>query len=100
MWTRSSRCDAGHCLEAARDLQGGVVIRNTSSQDSEPIWFSANNWDMFLDVVEEEEQAWKWFRDQDDITYTDEEAKAFKAFRAGVLAGEFEFEKLPYIDQH
>ena len=91
------RCDAGHCLEAGRSPQDGIVlVRNTKTPDLEPIKFTPAQWKFFLDAVRGDGPRWSWFRDQDDITYDAEEAEAF---RLGALAGEFDYENLPRIDE-
>ena len=92
----SRGCDLGHCLEAGRNGHDEVLVRNTRTPDLDPVRFTPAQWKLFLDAVRGDGPRWSWFRDQDDITYDAEEAEAF---RSGVLAGEFDYENLPRIDE-
>jgi hypothetical protein len=112
-WLRSSFCDTGQCLEvgwkkssfcgeagcieaSVRHADKVILVRNSTSPDLEPIKFTPVQWKLFLDGVKGDGPMWAWFRDQDDIIYTSDEAWAF---RAGVLAGEFDLENLLHIDE-
>lgn len=93
-WKSSSFCGESGCLEVGRLGSGHVFVRNRSQPDEVPSVFTAGEWPYFLDVVSRTGWSW-WFRGQDQTTFTPDEAKAFKA---GVLAGEFEYDRLPNID--
>ncbi len=90
MWTRSCFCESGQCLEV-NAISTGVLVRNSSNPDVPPIFFTFDQWPHFLENVKSERPSWWWFREQDDIVFSHEEASAFKA---GVLAGEFDLENI------
>jgi len=96
VWIRSSFCTESGCLEAVRwgDL---VLMRNSTEPNMAPLAFTQSMWRSFLAGVRIEEHAWKWWRSQDDIEWTPDEAAAF---RAGVLAGEFDFNGLIRVEGH
>jgi hypothetical protein len=97
-WQRSSCCtgEAG-CIEVSLTPRGEYVrVRNSETPDTDPVLFTPVQWKLFLDVVKGDGPRWSWFRDQDDIVYSADEASAF---REGVLAGEFEYEELLRIDE-
>lgn len=96
-WKRSSYCGESACIEAAVGGAGDWIrigVRNSSNPDETPAVFTVEEWPFFLAGVKGDGPMWDWFRAQDEITYTNEEAEAF---RAGVLAGEFDYERLPVI---
>jgi hypothetical protein len=96
-WVGSSFCDTGQCLEVGICPKDGyILVRNTSNPDEEEAAFHPAEWPFFLAGVKGDGPMWDWFRDQDEVTYSLEDAQAFKA---GVLAGEFDYDKLPVIDE-
>lgn len=96
-WIRSSRCEAGHCLQVCVQ-EGRVLVRNNSYPEAEPISFTFDQWPWFLhEVARHPEHPWAWFRDSDDIVYSQEDALAFQA---GVKSGEFDLDRLLEIDNH
>lgn len=112
-WQRSSFCGEAGCLEiswkkstfssteiscletSACPHDGHVLVRNSTTPDVDPVSFTPDEWRESLAGIKADWPVWDWFRGQDVIIFTDDEAAAFKA---GVLAGEFEYEKL--IDRH
>lgn len=91
----ADRCDTGQCLVASRTSTGLVLLWNNSYPDVVPLVFTVAMWESFLLGVHSDMEGWKWFRSQDDIEYTIEEASDF---REGVLAGRFDYGNLPCID--
>ncbi len=95
-WKRSSFCGESACLEVTKDGAGNVLVRNSSNSDVDPVVFAWFHWDAFLNGIRLGEPTWHWFRGQDDIEFSTEEAEAFKS---GVLAGQFHYDRLPRIDR-
>jgi hypothetical protein len=46
-WRRSSRCDAGQCVEAAR-VDDGVVVRDSKNPDGPILRFTNDEWTAFV----------------------------------------------------
>jgi hypothetical protein len=94
-WIKSSFCDNGaSCLEVGRNATGDVLVR--SSTTMKPVEFRWYEWPGFLAEILRGEPSWAWFRGQDDIEYSQEEAAVFQL---GVMAGEFDYDKIPRIDK-
>jgi hypothetical protein len=93
-WTRAEFCGESGCLEAAVLPNGNVAVRNSSEPDEIPSVFTPGQWPYFLEVVGHTGPHW-WFRDQDQTTFSDSEAAAFKH---GAGNGDFDYDKLARID--
>ena len=47
LWHRSSRCEAGDCVEVAH-LDGAYAIRDSADPDGQVLRFSAAEWSAFV----------------------------------------------------
>jgi len=50
VWKRSSRCDAGACVEVSA-ADEAVAVRDSKLADSPILWFSSAGWTAFLDAL-------------------------------------------------
>lgn len=96
MWIRSTRCDSGQCIEVERRAEDVIAVRVTSNPLNPERLTSDSAWAWVLDEVTEYGDI-SWFGNFFGVTV---EAGEFRAFRTGILAGEFDLEKLQQIDDH
>lgn len=50
-WIKAAGCDAGTCVEVAHTDLGLVYVRDSKNLKQEPLVFTAQEWQVFLDGV-------------------------------------------------
>ncbi len=109
-WARA--CSNGACVEAARDNNGRVLVRDSKQGDASPIiTYTAQQWaERVIDPIRNDDELADiyatrpgdggdrvavWSYDGVDLTFTEDE---WQAFNDAVQAGYFDFEFLPVLE--